>query len=180
MLFPFLRWAASFSCGWAGCHDSALVPCLSSPHSLRLPLHNGSLCFLFLSIPNIQRFPKAVLLVPLSFDKEKELSGSGQFFALPENISVLLANEEDGHQILQWHFVMGFLLFLFREDYYKALINLQIERDFYSHRWISIWWDRETNEEENPKNDEEKKNVSQDTPQSKSKHLGARNPICKV
>lgn len=41
------------------------------------------------------------------------------------------------------HFFMRFLMFLFREDYYKALINLRIERDVYFHQWTSIWWDRE-------------------------------------
>ena len=32
--------------------------------------------------------------------------------------------------------IMEFLMLLSKEDYYKALTNLQVERDFSPHQWI--------------------------------------------
>lgn len=74
---------------------------LSSPHSLPLSPPRGSLCILFLSIQNSQRFPKAVLLVPFWFDEELELSGPHQVFAFLEKNSMSLGEEEDDHQMSQ-------------------------------------------------------------------------------
>ena len=63
---------------------------LSSPHSLPLSPPRGSLCILFLSIQDTQRFPKAVLLVPFWFDEELEPTGPYQVFAFLGKISKMI------------------------------------------------------------------------------------------
>lgn len=53
-------------------------------------------------------------------------------------------------------------MLLFRENHDKVLINLQIERDVYSHQWVSIWWDGKMGR--GTIRMTKKKNASQDTP----------------
>lgn len=85
--------------------------------------------------------------VSLRFDKQMEYNGPHQFLTLLENISILLEEKE------KWFFVMGFLMTLFRENYYMALINLQIERllfspvDFYLVGWRNSEASKKNNKE---------------------------------